>query len=226
MAFDLLSSNGMARKNVVIDPNTPYHLSSRCINRDWFQQPISEVWSCFSDQLYFAKHAFDLRIHSVTLMQNHFHMIVRAPQGNLSEAMAYFLRETSRELTKSSHRINGTWGNRFFRSALTEYHHYMCAYKYVYRNPVEANTCTFVEEYPYSTLHGLLGFSKLMIPVEHDTVLFDHEIEKSLLWLNSKSEKTDWESIRKALRRKSFKLPKANGELNPLQRADHSFYRI
>jgi REP element-mobilizing transposase RayT len=216
----------MARRHSNINPNLPYSIGSRCINRDWFHQPLNEVWQCFEDHLYFAKHAFDLRIHSFVLMQNHFHMIARAPQGNLSEAMGYFLRQVSRDLTKSSDRINGTWGNRFFRTALTEYHHYMCAYKYIYRNPVEANACTFVEEYPYSTLNGLLGFSKLIIPVENDTVLFDHKIEQSLLWLNSKSQKSDWESIRKALRRQEFKLPKENGEINPLQRPDHTFYKI
>lgn len=179
-----------------------------------------------ADRLFFTKHAFDLRIHSFVLMQNHFHMIVRAPNGNLSAAMAHFLKETSLELTKSADRINGTWKNRFTRTALSEYHHYMCAYKYVYRNPVEVGASTFTEEYPFSTLNGLLGFSKLIVPVEHDTLLFEHNLEKSLIWLNSKTEKEQWEGIRKALRKKEFKLPKENGYLSPLERPDHSFYKI
>jgi REP element-mobilizing transposase RayT len=216
----------MARKNVLLDPNIAYHISSRCINREWFEEPIDHVWSCFEDYLYFVKHAFDLRIHAFVLMQNHYHLIVQAPQGNLSEAMAYFLRETSRELTKASHRVNGTWGNRFFRSALTEYRHYLCAYKYVYRNPVTANACTFAEEYPYSTLHGLLGFKKLVVPLEYDRVLFDHNVENSLLWLNMKPEQSDWESVRKALRRKTFTFPREKGRTHPLQKPDHSFYKI
>ena len=43
-------------------------------------------------------------------MGNHFHLLVTAPDGNLSAAMLYFMRETSREVSRRSGKINQTWG--------------------------------------------------------------------------------------------------------------------
>lgn len=167
------------------------------------------------DQLFFCKHAFDLKIHSFVLMSNHYHLIVSAPQANLSQAMAFFQRETSRELTRSSHRENQTWAGRFFRSRLGSYHYFLQAYKYVYQNPLKVGLSKFAEEYPFSTLSGLLGNTRLIIPVEHDTLLFDGDFSQNINWVNRLADPKDWETVRRALRRKEFKLPLERSSRKP-----------
>lgn len=170
-------------------------------------------------QLFFVSHAFKLKIHSFVLMDNHFHLIATAPNANLSEAMAFFLRETSRELQKNSNRINRTWGGRFFRSRLGNYHYFMAAYKYVYRNPVEAGSSETAEDYPYSTLSGLLGKNRIIIPVVEDTLLFDSSTDETLNWLNRKPTDEDREDVRKALRKSEFKYSQdtKNKRAHPLE---------
>ncbi len=175
------------------------------------------------DYLYLVKHSFDLRIHSFVLMSNHFHLLVTAPNGNISEAMRYFMRETSREITRLSGRINQTYGARHGKTCIGSFHHFMNAYKYVYRNPVRAKICGSVEEYPYSTLHGLCGLRKLLAPVEDDTILFTPEFDQAALnWLNKPSNPELEEEMRLALRRpllefktrrKSQKPPRLDDEL-------------
>jgi putative transposase len=194
----------MARTSFECDPSTPYHLSARCINKDWFELPMDLVWELMNRQLYLVKTGFGLKIFSFVLMTNHYHLIAQAPEGNLSEAMRYFQRATSRELTKASHRLNQTWGSRFFRSRLGSYHYFLQAYKYIYQNPLHAKTCQWVEEYPFSTLNGVLGFGKLLIPIEYDTVLFEGDLEETLRWLNQLPEERQKEEVRKALRRQDF----------------------
>lgn len=178
---------------------------------------MKDVWCIFSRQLYFVSQAYSLKIHVFVLMENHFHLIASAPQGNLSEAMAFLLREVSREITRSSNRINQTWGGRFFRSRLGTYHYFMHAYKYVYRNPVEANLCKKVEEYKYSTLNGLLGFDHLLIPMAEDPLLFEN-VKSTLSWLNTAPLLADRLHIKTALKKAEFCLPKPrkNSE-NPLE---------
>lgn len=218
--MDLALKIHMARRTFEIDSTTPYHVSSRCINREWFGLPLEQVWQITTDQLFFVKHAYDLKIFSFVLMQNHFHLIVQAPEGNLSTAMAYFLRETSKELTKSSGRINRTWGGRFFRSRLGNYHYLMQTYKYVYQNPIRAGICNFAEQYPYSTLSGLLGFQKLTVPLEPDFILSsEQKLEDILKWLNQLPAKEDLEAVRRALLKKDFTLPRClkKKSLNPLE---------
>ncbi len=72
-----------------------------------------------------------------------------------------------------------------------------------------------VEDYPYSTLRGILGFQKILIPVADDTLLFGDGVQSHLSWLNTKPEKEAYESVKRALKHLEFKLPKINQKENP-----------
>lgn len=202
----------MTESNTFIDP---FHISARSNNKEWFYIPQPEAWEIMSNYLYFMRFAFEVKIHSFVLMANHFHLIAQFPKGNMGEAMNYFMRETSRYIGSLCGRINHIYGNRYFRSQISRYDYYVTAYKYIYRNPVEAKLVGKVEDYPFSTLHGLLGQSKMNIPVEDDTLLFDNPT-RVLAWLNSTPAANDQERVRKALRRKKFQFPKGVDDSLPL----------
>lgn len=169
---------------------------------------MDEVWILMTNQLYLVKHAFDLRVHSFVLMNNHYHLIVSAPKANLSAAMAYFQNQTSRELTHASRRENLTWSGRFFRCRLGSHQYFLNTYKYIYQNPLRAGICKYAEEYRYSTLAGLVAGQLLSVPLEYDSIIFDGDFDRTLRWINALSNKDDLDAIRKALRRSDFKLPK------------------
>jgi hypothetical protein len=81
----------------------------------------------------------------------------------------------------------------------------MNAYKYIYRNPVRAGLCERVEDYPFSTISGLVGNSRLLFPVVEDTLLFNPTFQWSTLdWLNTAPKDGHEEQIRKALKRSVF----------------------
>ncbi len=194
----------MPRKPFLYYPELPYHITARCINREWFIDSF-EVWHIMENYLYFISKAFGVEIFSFVLMANHFHLIARFPKANISEAMAYFMRETSRSISKDAERINQIYGSRFFRTALKTNQHFLHTYKYVYRNPVEAGQAQHVEDYPYSTLFGKLGSVKLGIPVVNDVTLFS-DIERTLKWLNTNPLDEHKNAVKKALRKPIFKL--------------------
>ncbi|MGE3974318.1 MAG: transposase [Bdellovibrionales bacterium] len=184
----------------------PYHVRARCINKDWFRLPIEQVWDIFSNQLFFLYRGFQIDIHAFVLMSNHYHMIVSTPKSNLSDGMLYFTTNVSRQITNDSCRINQTFGGPYKASLLTSPQYYMHAYKYVYRNPVEAGLSDSVLTYPYSSLNRLMGLNTLPFPIKRDDVLFSN-VEDTLKWLDTKYRDQDKEIIRKALRRKVFTLP-------------------
>jgi len=206
----------MARITTVHQSNFPYHVAGRCINQDWFKIPMIDVWEIFSEQLHFIRHAYNIRILAFVLMNNHYHLLVRTPDANLAEGMGWFNRECSRTLTRHGNRINQTYGARYFRCLIATNHYYLNAYKYIYRNPVTAGVCDSVESYPFSSLNGLLGGSKLTIPIEEDLTLFD-DVEGTLNWLNQAPSLENWEAVRKALRRREFRLGKVNRKPHPLE---------
>lgn len=160
-----------------------------------------------SDYLFLIHRLYDVRIHAFVLMPNHFHLLMGTPLANLDQAMARFMRETSRYLTSESNRINLTYGQRHHRSILDSPLSFMHAYKYVYRNPVKAKLVANVEDYRFSTLNGFLGKSHQWIPVAEDKTLFE-DPEGILKWLNQEPSEADWSAVRCALRKGRFELRK------------------
>lgn len=197
----------MARKKHSEQSDYPYHVSARCINREWFTLPMDELWEIFQEQLFFLHHAFSFEVHSFVLMNNHYHMLVRTPECNLSLGMQWFMKESSRYINKMSGRTNQIWGGRYFRSIITSPHYYLNAYKYVYYNPVEANLTDNVADYKYSSLRGLIGLDHQIIPIQENT-LFDIGVEKCIKWLNTPVKKEHFEAIQKGLKKSEFKLAK------------------
>ncbi len=211
----------MPRKSVPMVPDAPYHVTARCINKEWFRLPLPTVWSIMEDYLYFVAGAFQVNIHAFVLMSNHFHLIITSPRGNLSETLLYFMRETSREISRTSGRINQTYGTRNHKSCIGNHHYFMNTYKYVYRNPVRAGVVSAVEEYPYSTLHGACGLSRLIIPLVEDTILFSPDFDQGVIdWLNTSPDPAWEQEVRLALRKPSmdFNTDRKTGRPSDLEK--------
>jgi putative transposase len=207
----------MPRAKAPTNFEMPFHVTARCTNKDWFASPMDVVWEIMQSQLFFSVHAFGFKVHAFVLMTNHYHLLLSTPLGNLSGGMRYFGTEVSRALLRDTRRINQVFGARFRPTIIQTFHHFMNAYKYVYRNPVRAGLCELVEDYRYSTLPGLLGRQHLLIPVCEDTILFNGNIEENLRWLNREIKTDDIEAVRKALRRSVFKLPKTDSRPHHLE---------
>ncbi|WP_413943876.1 transposase [Bdellovibrio sp. HCB-162] len=200
----------MPRLKQIYTPEFPYHITARCHNKEWFDIPIEEVWQIMSNYLYFIHTAYKVEIHAFVLMSNHFHLIVRFPENNMSEAMNYFMRETSRVISRGAGRINQTYGSRYFRSVIGKANYFEHVYKYLYRNPVEAGLCNKVEDYPYSTLQIRLGLRNGVIPLVGDPLL-EESSTSTLHWLNTKPREKDREAIRKGLQKPQFGLTSRSG---------------
>ncbi len=195
----------MPKQKFIRSTEFPYHISARSNNKEWFGLDPEALWSIFSNYLYLTQRLFNLEIHVFVMMSNHFHVILRTPDANLDVAMRYFMRETSRAIAHDLGRINHIYGGPYHSSLITDYRYYLNAYKYVLRNPVAARLCEKVEEYRFSTLHGLLGLKHLLIPIYGSEELF-YNTENFLEWLNISYKENESEAIRKALKRKEFKV--------------------
>ncbi len=203
----LLYLSLMPRKIVPVSMTNPYHISARCLNKEWFKIPLPYVWRVYSDYLFFIHHAYNVEIFSFVLMNNHFHLLAGFPEGNIGKSMNYFMRETSKVIGEMCGRINQLYGAPYHKCMIDTYHYYLHAYKYIYRNPVQAGLVKNVEEYPFSTLNGLLGQSKIWIPIEEDLTLFN-DVEDTLKWLNRTYEKGHLDAVASALRHSVFSLPR------------------
>lgn len=208
----------MPRKPIPPSDHLPYHVTARALNREPFPVPIREMWSLVQDYLFLTTHLYDLQVHSFVLMPNHFHLLVSTPRANIGAAMNYFMRETARETSRLSSRINQTFGARHHKCLIGNSHYFTTAYKYVYRNPVRAGLARRTEEYPYSTLAGSLGLRPLVVPLTEDTILFPGDFDWTALeWLNQAPDEVVEDEVRQALKHSEFATNTARGRRSVLE---------
>jgi hypothetical protein len=85
------------------------------------------------------------------------------------------------------------------------------ALKYVYRNPVKEEIALTAFDYPYSSLREIFGFTKPSIPLMMPLGSIRNQIPSNLWdfknWIETPHSLEESEAIKKALRRKQFKLP-------------------
>ncbi len=195
----------MGRHRRVLNSEFPIHVTARVNNREHFPCSMEETWDIISDYLYIFPLGFEIKILSFVLMPNHLHMLVRDPFGNLPNAMAFFMRETSREMGRISKRINKIWGGPYHSSIVDSYLYYLRVYKYVYQNPIRACLCQKVQDYKFSTLSMLLGINHSVIPLSLDELLTS-DPDETLSWLNKSYDEDERIDLKNGLRKKKFKI--------------------
>ncbi len=197
----------MPRAKVPISSEHHYHLTGRANNRAEFWTGMDLTWNIYEAYLSFLGREMGVKTLSFVMMPNHFHWIARFPNENLSDCLMYFMRETSRAITRESGRINHTYGGRHHKCMINSYHYLLHAYKYVYQNPLRAKLVTKVEDYPYSTLPILLGNRPTPIVLTDDLLLTDvNQIQGTLAWLNKLPPTEDFLSVQKALKKSTFAI--------------------
>lgn len=196
----------MARKNVILTDKAPYHLVNRSNNKEFFYLPLPILWEISIECLAYLSRELQFRIHAFVLMSNHYHLILSTPMSNLSDGMTYFNREIAKRANDEANRINHFFGGRYKWCLIYDESYYWQAIKYVFRNPLEAQICPRVEDYPYSSLnHPELSSLFSLTDFFYDN---KKNIDLDLDWLNESFEPQSKEALKKGLRRTEFKLPR------------------
>ena len=207
----------MPRKALIRSDRYPYHVTNRCNNREPFPLPAAEVWPLYEERLYEITYLFQARIHAVVLMPNHFHLLVTTPNEDLGEVMMHFVRSITKDLNLKTGQTGRVFGSRYHWSLVDSERYFLHAYKYLYRNPVRARLSSTAEEYPFSTLPGLLGEQTLNFPLHYP---YEQSAASELIkpyltdlnWLNRPTIAETEKRIRMGLRRLKFQLPRdSNG---------------
>ena len=196
----------MPRANRILQADYPYNITLRSINKMPFEMPLAELWDFSCDLLLFCSYAFKIEIHAFVLMNNHYHMILRTPNANLDKFMNYFNGGLSREIGFKTARINQKFGGRYHSSIISDLRYYHHAYKYVYRNPVEARVCNATEDYRFSSINFVLGRESYRFPV-FDSYFQDIEDHwPTLSWLNTSYKEDEVKIIKSGLKKPHFSI--------------------
>jgi len=136
--------------------NAYYHVMNRGQARQKIF-PAEEYSQAFLATLAEAHERFGLQIHAYCLMSNHYHLLVKTPEGNLQRAM----RHVGGVYTQRYNRLKKTDGPLFkgrYKAILVDSDSYLLQLsKYIHRNPVDAGTVRRLQDYPWSSYPSYIG---------------------------------------------------------------------
>lgn len=160
----------MARARRIDWPHTWYHVLSRGNER----RPIFEEdkdYEKFFELLGRLPERYGIGIWSYVLMGNHYHLMVRTREANLSSAMHWlgtsYTSYFNRRWERSGHLFQGR-----FKSFLIEEESYLRRLiLYIHRNPLRAGMVERLADYPWSS-YPCLGYNRRCVGwLERDRVL-------------------------------------------------------
>lgn len=100
---------------------------------------------------------FDLEIHAYCLMGNHFHLLIKTPKANISEAMHRLLFLYTRRFNRLEKLDGPLFRGRFKAIVIAEEEYLYQVSRYIHLNPVEANLCQQPDKYPWSSYSAYVG---------------------------------------------------------------------
>lgn len=146
----------MARPLRINYPGAFYHVTSRGNERKAVFKSKRDREK-FLEYLESATHRYDAVIHAFCLMNNHYHLLIETPSGNLPQIMRHingaYTTYFNAKRSRSGHLFQGR-----YKSILVEMDHYAKELsRYIHLNPVRAKMVKTPDEYEWSSYHFYIG---------------------------------------------------------------------
>jgi putative transposase len=100
------------------------------------------------------------RCHTYCLMNNHYHAVVETPEPNLGAGMRRLNGVYARLFNQRQGRQNHLFGARYGAKVIESDEYFLEACRYVVLNPVRAELCEAVDEWPWSSYGAISGLER------------------------------------------------------------------
>ncbi len=130
--------------------NAYYHVMNRGRGRQRIF-PDDEYYSLFLELLAQAHRRFGLQVLCYCLMSNHYHLLVKTPEGNLGRCMRHINGLYTQRYNKQK-RTDGPLFRGRYKAICVEADSYQLQLScYIHRNPLEARLVKNLADYPWSS---------------------------------------------------------------------------
>ena len=160
----------MARPLRIEYPGAVHHVTARGNARKRIYKDDADR-ETFLDILRGVVKRYNWLCHAYCLMDNHYHLLIETPEGNLSRGM----RQLNGIYTQAYNRRHNRVGHIFqgrFKAILVEKESYLLELcRYVVLNPVRARTVEKAEDWGWSSYRATAGMSKAVPFLTIDWIL-------------------------------------------------------
>ena len=147
----------------------------------------------FLEKLKEAVDKFIIKIHCYVLMNNHYHLLVETPRGNIVKAIHYLNTSYSNWFKVKNNIIGSVFQGRY-KSILVEKESYLTVISaYIHLNPVRSGLAMNPEDYEWSSYRSYIGKYKEVQWLTLEDVLsqFSEKKEKYQKFVSDWLQKTD-----------------------------------
>ena len=133
-----------------------YHITSRGNAR----KPISkddEDRTIFMEILQKVNKRYNWLCHAYCLMNNHYHIVIETPDGNLSQGMRQLNGVYTQQFNKRHHRVGHIFQGRYKAILIDKESHLLEVCRYVVLNPVRAKAVRRPEGWKWSSYRATAG---------------------------------------------------------------------
>lgn len=160
----------MARPLRIEYPGAWYHVMNRVAGRGVV---FKEHWTTelFLRMLQNLDQRFGVECHAYCLMGNHYHLLLRTPEGNLGRAMRHFSGLFTQGYNRRLNRDGPLFRGRY-KAILVDADRYLLAVsRYIHRNPLEAGLVRRLDSYTGSSYPAYVGRADAPAWLKSDVVL-------------------------------------------------------
>ncbi|MCL4457502.1 MAG: transposase [Nitrospirae bacterium] len=149
----------MARPLRIEYDGAVYHITSRGNERKNIFKD-DEARSLFLDTLKKVNEKHNWLCHAYCLMNNHYHLVIETPDGNLSKGMRQLNGVYTQAFNKRHDRVGHIFQGRYKAILVSKESHLLETCRYVVLNPVRAKATGTPGEWKWSSYRGTVGFEK------------------------------------------------------------------
>jgi REP element-mobilizing transposase RayT/predicted DNA-binding protein (UPF0251 family) len=136
-----------------------YHITSRGNARKAIYRD-DEDRRIFLDTLLNVNKRYNWICHAYCLMNNHYHLIIETPDGNLSKGARQLNGVYTQIYNRRHHRVGHIFQGRYKAILIEKESHLLEVCRYVVLNPVRAKAVERPEEWRWSSYRGTSGLEK------------------------------------------------------------------
>jgi REP element-mobilizing transposase RayT len=143
-------------RSLIIAAGATYHVGSRGVRRSpiayddfdrtWFFQDLAKV----------VRH-LGWRCHAYCLMTNHYHLLVRTQEPDLSVGMWILNQCHALRINRRHGFVGHVFEGRFFAELIDDESHFVALARYIDQNPVRAGLCKHADAWRWSGCAATLG---------------------------------------------------------------------
>ncbi len=136
-----------------------YHVTSRGNARKAIFRG-DEDRELFLDTLKNVNEKYNWLCHAYCLMNNHYHLLIETPDGNLSKGMRQLNGVYTQRYNKRNKKIGHIFQGRYKAILIQKESHLLAVSRYVVLNPVRAKAVKYPEKWKWSSYKATAGFEK------------------------------------------------------------------